>query len=186
MIIMHEFTDTASGKVNPRRTRTQRLSIGQADLIGCISMDTSIRTSQEKDDMQVDIVMDSEMPADEPESDKDSEDDDKDKKWLAPGVDATHAAHGKLDMILHPWRKDGKGHLDPNLDLLLQSYLEAMKCFLWNYTNSASLYYGKWCAASLDTATSSEKGPWFAHRLHEWSSTFIIDAKALPFNVYGT
>ncbi|KAF8228552.1 hypothetical protein L208DRAFT_1291002, partial [Tricholoma matsutake] len=64
--------------------------------------------------------------------------------------------------------------------------LEGMKRFLWNYINPASRFYGKWIAASVDTATASEKGPWFACRLRERSSTFIKDYKDLPFNVYGT
>lgn len=79
------------------------------------------------------------LPADEPDSDEEdggcsdteglgsAQDDEKDKKWLAPSVDAMHAAHGKLDTTWHPQRKNGKGHLDPNFDLLFRSHLEGMK-----------------------------------------------------------
>jgi hypothetical protein len=61
-----------------------------------------------------------------------------------------------------------------------------MKMFLWNYINPTSRFYGKWIAASVDTATASEKGPWFSHQLQEWSSTFIKDYEDLLFNAYGT
>ncbi|KAF8994294.1 hypothetical protein BDQ17DRAFT_1251928, partial [Cyathus striatus] len=81
---------------------------------------------------------------------------------------------------------NGVGHKDPKLDLLLHSWLEAMKQFLWNYTNIHSKFYGKWMAASLDTADALECGCWFARCLCEWSSTFIIDHDNLPENIYGT
>jgi hypothetical protein len=140
------------------------------------------------------------LPEDEPDDEDDDEDngcsdmeglgnaqdDERHKIWLAPSVNAAAFAHAGLNEILHPRRKNDKGYLDPKLDLLLQSRLEGMKRFLWNYTNPASSYYGKWTAASLDTATASEKGPWFARRLREWSSAFIDDPKNLPHNVYGT
>ena len=116
----------------------------------------------------------------------DAQDDEKQKIWIPPSIDAARAAHAQLDEILNPRRKSGKGHKDPGLDLLLRSRLEAMKRFLWNYTNTASRFYEKWIAASIDTARASEKGPWFARRLREWSSAFINNYEVLPFNVYGT
>lgn len=149
-----------------------------------------------------DIIMQSGVP--EEESDKESanstgdggesdsegvgnvQDDEKNKLWLPPSIEAAHAAHTRLDAILNPRRNTGAGHKDPSLDLFLRSRLEGMKRFLWNYTNPRSRFYEKWIAASVDTATASEKGPWFARRLREWSSAFIMDDEELPYNVYGT
>jgi hypothetical protein len=116
----------------------------------------------------------------------DAQDDERQKIWIPPSIEAALAAHAQLDEIINPRRNNGKGHKDPNLDLLLRSHLEGMKRFLWNYTNTASRFYRKWIAASVDTARASEKGPWFARQLREWSSAFINDYEVLPFNVYGT
>jgi hypothetical protein len=115
-----------------------------------------------------------------------AQDDEKNKNWLPPSIETAHAAHTQLDSILNPRRNNGKGHKDLNLDLLLQSRLEGMKRFLWNYINPTSRFYDKWIPASVDTATASEKGPWFALWLREWSSAFIKDGEDLPFNIYGT
>ncbi|KAF8975033.1 hypothetical protein BDQ17DRAFT_1268204, partial [Cyathus striatus] len=79
---------------------------------------------------------------------------------------------------------NGIGHKDPKLNSLLHSWLEAMKQFLWNYTNIHSLFYGKWMAASLDTANALECRCWFARRLCEWSSAFIVDHNNIPENIY--
>ncbi|KAF8980346.1 hypothetical protein BDQ17DRAFT_1439002 [Cyathus striatus] len=60
-----------------------------------------------------------------------------------------------------------------------------MKQFLWNYTNIHSPFYGKWMAASLDTANALKHGCWFSRRLRKWSSAFIVDHNNIPENIYG-
>ncbi|GLB45359.1 hypothetical protein LshimejAT787_2200220 [Lyophyllum shimeji] len=119
------------------------------------------------------------------EGEGNAQDDEKQPRWL-PTVEAAQIAHKQLDGILNPRQDNGIGHKDPKLDLLLRSRLEAMKRFLWAYTDPTSQYYDKWMPASLATAKASERGPWFARRLREWSSAFIIDPEVLPENTYGT
>jgi hypothetical protein len=40
--------------------------------------------------------------------------------------------------------------------------------------------------APLETAKDMEWGPWFARCLWDWTSSFVVDAEDLPFNIYGT
>ncbi|KAF8165830.1 hypothetical protein B0H34DRAFT_627996, partial [Crassisporium funariophilum] len=106
--------------------------------------------------------------------------------WQPPTVVAAKIAYERIKLILHPSRGTGKGYKDPKLDLLLQGRLEAMKQFLWVYSNSESKTYNKWTASSVETAAALGKGPWLSRRLWEWSSAFIEEEKNLPFNIYGT
>lgn len=112
--------------------------------------------------------------------------DEKDLRWKAPSIIAVSTAYSKLQPILRPPRNTGYGHKHAEIDDLLRSRLEAMAQFLWNYADLNSRLYGKWIAASIDTAQRLHRGPWYARRLREWSCTFIEDAENLPLNIYGT
>jgi hypothetical protein len=115
-----------------------------------------------------------------------AEDDEKDTRWKPPNIATAKVAHDRIKHILRPPRNTGKGYKDPNLDLLTRNRLEAMRQFLYAYTNPTSKVYNQWCAASLETARAMERGTWFARRLREWSNGIIADDENLPFNIYGT
>jgi hypothetical protein len=90
-----------------------------------------------------------------------------------------------LKLILRPPQNSGGGYKDPKLDLLLQSHLEKMQMFFWNYTDPANKTRG-WQAASLKTAQAFQKTAWLVKRLRKWGHAYILDRDNLPLNIYGT
>jgi hypothetical protein len=78
-----------------------------------------------------------------------------------PSIDDAKKALVDLTQLLRPRRETGAGYKDPGLDLLLRSWLERMKMFLWHYTDTSKGRVG-WMEASLQTAHAFQKGPWLA------------------------
>ncbi|KAJ8691909.1 hypothetical protein PTI98_011428 [Pleurotus ostreatus] len=110
-----------------------------------------------------------------------------------PSIAEAKSALADIKKILRPPHKTGNGYKDPVLDVLTQTRIEQMKMLLWIYTDESALNSlkigrggSRWTAASLHVAHTSEKGPWAAHKVREWTQAFIADRKELPFNVYGT
>ena len=110
----------------------------------------------------------------------------KDVRWNPPTVQAVKEAHKKIKVIIHPSRGTGKGYKDPKLALVLRGRLENMQRFMWAYINSESPVYDKWEVASLDTAQTAERGPYFACRLRQWTRDFVADEENLPLNIHGS
>lgn len=111
-------------------------------------------------------------------------------RQLPPALSAAHTALRDIKVVLKPPRPTGSGSVNPNLDLLTRSQLEGMRALLWCYSNVESKSQGahgsSWMAASLDVAHDNEKGPWYAHRLCEWTKAYIEDHEIIPENIYGT
>ncbi|OAX43414.1 hypothetical protein K503DRAFT_765865 [Rhizopogon vinicolor AM-OR11-026] len=101
-----------------------------------------------------------------------------------PSLVEAGASLNDLKFLIQPRRTSGIGHKDPQLDLLLQSRLEKMQMFLWNYTKPIGAC--RWQAASLMNANAYEKSTWLAGRLRQWTRAYILDRNDLPLNIYGT
>jgi hypothetical protein len=102
-----------------------------------------------------------------------------------PSVKDARLALEALKSFLKPAQATERDYKDVKLDLLLQSRLEKLKMFLWNYTDPTNRNPG-WMAVSLKTAHAFEKGLWLAGRLHERAHAYISDHDNLPLNVHGT
>jgi hypothetical protein len=102
-----------------------------------------------------------------------------------PTIDEAAIALKDIRLMLNPPRASGIGYKDPKLDSLLQSRLEKMRMFLWNYIDPSNKTRG-WQAASLQTARAFEKTTWLAGRLRQWTRAYILDREDLPLNIYGT
>jgi hypothetical protein len=86
-------------------------------------------------------------------------------------------AGAALKLLIQLRRTSGIGHKDPQLYLLLQSRLEKMRMFLWNYTKPIGAC--RWQAASLMTANAYEKSTWLAGRLRQWTRAYTLDRNDL-------
>jgi hypothetical protein len=102
-----------------------------------------------------------------------------------PTIDEAAIALKDIRLMLNPPQASGIGYKDPKLDSLLQSRLEKMRMFLWNYIDPSNKTRG-WQAASLQTARAFEKTTWLAGRLRQWTRAYILDREDLPLNIYGT
>jgi len=69
-------------------------------------------------------------------------------QYLPPPTIEEAAALKDIKLMLRPLQDSGKGYKDPKLDSLLQSQLEKMKMFLWNYADPSNKTH-VWQAASL-------------------------------------
>lgn len=115
-----------------------------------------------------------------------AQDDEENRLWHPPSLDSALVAHEKIKRLLFPHRTTGPGYKNPNLNPLFASRLRGMRQFLWSYIDVASPFHEKWIPASLSTAKSLERGPWYAQRLRHWTSVMIKDETQLPHNIYGT
>ena len=101
----------------------------------------------------------------------------------APNMVAAQSALEDIKGELKPRRKNGKGYMDPRLDLLTHNHLEMMKSCLWIYVDPTGAE--SWIAASQHAAHAAQRGPYFARKLREWVRTYIDDC-TIPENQYGT
>ena len=91
-----------------------------------------------------------------------------------PTIEEAAAALKDIELMLKPPQDLGKGYKDPKLNLLLCSWLEKMKMFLWNYIDPSNKTHG-WQAASLHTMQAFEKTVWLAGQLRQWVQAYILD-----------
>jgi transposase len=87
--------------------------------------------------------------------------------------------------LLHPKRKKGHGHIDPELNYFVRIRLEGMQSMLNFYTNPQSTTYEKWGASSYQAAISLGRGRLCARQLCILVRHFVKDHKVLPINPYG-
>jgi hypothetical protein len=99
-----------------------------------------------------------------------------------PTIDEAKQALANLKLILWPPCNSGRGgHKNPKLDQLLQSHLEKMSMFLWNYIDMSGVPSG-WMCASLKTAKAFQKGLWLAGRLRQWTQAFVKNQDDLLYH----
>ncbi|KAJ7770855.1 hypothetical protein DFH07DRAFT_768596 [Mycena maculata] len=106
-----------------------------------------------------------------------------------PGPVPTNAAVNvgiqKLQDLLHPRCKTGRGHKKTELDLITSARTECMIHFLCLY--KASGYTG-WTMHLETVATASGKSgskTWLGQKICEWSIKFCEDSKNLPTHQYS-
>ncbi len=107
------------------------------------------------------------------------------KERAAPTLVQAQNALDDLHKLLHPSRNKGRGYIDPKLNSLVHSQMEAMKSMLNNYVQPLSHTYGAWAASSLQAAISNGHGNYCARRLRVLCRQFIQDRTFLPVNPYG-
>ncbi|KAF8161627.1 hypothetical protein B0H34DRAFT_796383 [Crassisporium funariophilum] len=90
-----------------------------------------------------------------------------------------------LKNLLHPKRKKGPGHTDPEINHFVRTRMEGMQALLNFYTNPHSATYEKWTASSLQAAISLARGLYCAQKLCFLVQQFIKDRKVLLINSYG-
>ena len=131
-------------------------------------------------------------PVEEEEEEEDEEEEEEKKPQFVPPptLESAQSALTDIKNILRPPRKTGNGYKDPDLSDHLRGRLEGMRMFLWKYCDAESGSQGghgsKWTAASLDTAHSLERGPYYARKLREWTHEFIADRNEVPESQYGS
>ncbi|KIK76127.1 hypothetical protein PAXRUDRAFT_18429 [Paxillus rubicundulus Ve08.2h10] len=111
---------------------------------------------------------------------------------LPPTHEATKKALDDIKLLLKPRRKKKTGYLWAILPPMLRERLERMRLLLWTFidrtkpTRTQGRPCGpQWMSASLTTAHTHEKGPYYARQLCSWTKAFISDRDELPFDLYG-
>lgn len=102
-----------------------------------------------------------------------------------PTVLVAKEALEDLKELLHPKRKKGSGHTDPELNYFVRTYMEGMQTLLNFYTNPDSMTHDKWSASSLQASISLGRGTYCAQQLRRLVRQFIKDRKVLPVNPFG-
>ncbi len=102
-----------------------------------------------------------------------------------PTIFLAQKALEDLRELLHPRRKKGPGHYDPNLNLFVRTRMEGMQSLLNFYTNPQSLTYEKWGVSAHHAAISLGRGKHCARQLCLLVRQFIKDRTVLPINPYG-
>ncbi|KAF8322347.1 uncharacterized protein EI90DRAFT_3131052 [Cantharellus anzutake] len=104
----------------------------------------------------------------------------------APSREAAKESAERLSEIVQP-HQNGPGHKKSNFDDLTCMRLEQILQLLRVYSSDRAglvLDIG-WICASEFVATSWDRGPSYAKRLHEWCHAFMVDSDDIPMNPYG-
>ena len=107
------------------------------------------------------------------------------KERKAPTQTQAQEALQDLRKILHPPRKKGTGHVDPELNIFVRTRLEGMQTMLNFYVNKQSRTYNSWTASLCQAAVSLSRGLHCAWQLHKLTRQYIKDCTMLPLNPYG-
>ncbi|KAJ7221557.1 hypothetical protein GGX14DRAFT_353210, partial [Mycena pura] len=102
----------------------------------------------------------------------------------APTVTSASAALRDLKELLRPYRKSGRGYIDPHIEPFIHVRMESMAVMLNFHTGSLSKTRGLWAASSLQAAIAHGKGHYCARQLRRLVHQFIADRSILPLNPY--
>jgi hypothetical protein len=144
--------------------------------------------SDDSDDSKSDSNHD-DMPVDhDKDIDPDSETTWPGKENKDPTQIQAEAALQDLQNLLHPPRKIGPGHLDPEINIffLNRTRLEGMNMMLNFHVNKQSHTYDHWTTSSCQAAVSLSRGLNCARQLHKLTKQYIKDRAVLPLNPYGS
>lgn len=102
----------------------------------------------------------------------------------APLMEEAADADEKLESMLRPPRKTGRGHKPTELDPLTFKRLSEMQGLLRFFTSDGSQTQGKWIESSLQAAILAGRRQSYGKVLRRWCQHFI-ETHEVPQNTYG-